>query len=59
MPQTLEAVLHSYTGVKTFPAIFIGKHYIGGLDQLKEMDQNGALDSEICACASSFVKVKE
>ena len=31
-------------GSKTVPQIFINKQYIGGLEQLVELDQNGTLD---------------
>lgn len=31
-------------GARTVPQIFIGEHYVGGCDQLYELDRAGGLD---------------
>ena len=41
---TAKEMLQRTNGARTIPQIFIGDHYIGGNDKLKEANRNGELD---------------
>ena len=46
-PSLKSTMVERSNGSKTVPQIFINKQYIGGLEQLVELDQNGTLDQII------------
>ena len=46
-PSLKPTMVERSNGSKTVPQIFINKQYIGGLEQLVELDQNGTLDQII------------
>ena len=43
-PTKAKEMLQRTNGARTIPQIFIGKHYIGGNDQLQESNKSGELD---------------
>ena len=43
-PAKAKEMLQRTNGARTIPQIFIGKHYIGGNDQLQEVNKSGELD---------------
>ena len=43
-PAKAKEMLQRTNGARTIPQIFIGKHYIGGNDQLQESNKSGELD---------------
>ena len=46
-PSLKSPMVERSNGSKTVPQIFINTQYIGGLEQLVELDQNGTLDQII------------
>ena len=42
-PEVLSSMV-KITGKRTVPQIFIGENYIGGFDELREIDLSGELD---------------
>ena len=42
-PEVLSSMM-KITGKRTVPQIFIGENYIGGFDELREIDLSGELD---------------
>ena len=46
-PSLKPTMVERSNGSKTVPQIFINTQYIGGLEQLVELDQNGTLDQII------------
>ena len=43
-PSKAKEMLQRTNGARTIPQIFIGDHYIGGNDQLQEVNRTGELD---------------